>query len=63
MPAHTTARILTVDDDPIVRADLQLVVDEHERRHYLTMIESMVRAGHSENEITRAVEASRTANT
>ncbi len=37
--------------------------DEHERGHYVTMIESMVRAGHSENEITRAVEASRNANT
>jgi CheY-like chemotaxis protein len=37
--------------------------NEHERRHYLPMIESMVRAGHSEREITRAVEASRIANT
>jgi two-component system, response regulator PdtaR len=37
--------------------------DEHERRHYLTMVESMVRAGHSEKEITRAVEASRNAST
>lgn len=63
MPAHTTARILTVDDNPIVRADLKLVVNEHEHRHYMTMIESMVRAGHSENEITRAVEDSRIANT
>ena len=35
--------------------------DEYERRHYLTMVESMVRAGHSELEITRAVEASRIA--
>ena len=33
--------------------------DEHERRHYLTMIESMVRAGHSEAEIAHAVDASR----
>lgn len=165
MPAHTTARILTVDDNPIVRADLRLMLedagfevvpdardgveavdlarqhkpdlvlidlglpnldgveatrrilderdvpvvaltghsrgdfveraaaagavghvlkpfsrvelvktvsgaladrahrDEHERRHYLTMIESMVRAGYTEREITRAVEASRIANT
>lgn len=163
MPAHTTARILTVDDNPIVRADLRLMLedagfevvpearngveavdlarkhkpdlvlidlslplldgveatklilderdvpvvaltghsrgdfvqravaagavghvlkpfsrvelvetvsgaladraerDERERRHYMVMIESMVRAGHSELEITRAVEASRAA--
>jgi CheY-like chemotaxis protein len=33
--------------------------DEHERRHYVAMIESMVRAGHSEGEIARAVAASR----
>jgi DNA-binding NarL/FixJ family response regulator len=32
---------------------------EQERRRYLPMIESMVRAGHSEKEITHAVEASR----
>ncbi|HEY8723103.1 MAG TPA: response regulator [Gaiellaceae bacterium] len=165
MPAHTTARILTVDDNPIVRADLRLMLedagfevvpdardgveavdlarkhkpdlvlidlslplldgveatklilderdvpvvaltghsrgdfvqravaagavghvlkpfsrvelvetvsgaladraerDERERRHYMVMIESMVRAGHSELEITRAVEASRAATT
>jgi two-component system, response regulator PdtaR len=37
--------------------------DERERRHYMVMIESMVRAGHSELEITRAVEASRVATT
>jgi response regulator NasT len=37
--------------------------DERERRHYMVMIESMVRAGHSELEITRAVEASRAATT
>jgi predicted Ser/Thr protein kinase len=36
--------------------------DEHERRHYVTMVESMVRAGYSERQITRAVEASRSAN-
>jgi CheY-like chemotaxis protein len=35
--------------------------DAHERRHYLTMIESMVRAGHSETEIAQAVDASRSA--
>jgi FixJ family two-component response regulator len=35
--------------------------DEYERRHYLTVVESMVRAGHSELEITRAVEAFRIA--
>jgi CheY-like chemotaxis protein len=35
--------------------------NEHERRVYLTMIESMVRAGRSEQEITRAVETSRNA--
>jgi CheY-like chemotaxis protein len=35
--------------------------DEHERRHYLTMIESMERAGRSELEITRAVAAFRIA--
>ena len=29
--------------------------EDGERRHYLVMIESMVRAGHSESEITRAV--------
>lgn len=164
MPAHTTARILTVDDNPIVRADLRLMLedagfevvpdardgveavdlarehkpdlvlidlglplidgveatrlilderdvpvvaltghsrgdfveravaagavghvlkpfsrvklvetvsgaladraerDEHERWHYVAMIESMVRAGHSEKQITRAVEVSRAAN-
>jgi len=37
--------------------------DEYEQQHYLTMVESMVRAGHSEMEITRAVEASRIART
>jgi CheY-like chemotaxis protein len=36
--------------------------DEHERRQILTMIESMVRAGHSETEIARAVNVSRIAN-
>ena len=36
--------------------------NEHERRHYLTMIESMLRAGHSEKEINSAVRASRIAN-
>jgi response regulator NasT len=35
--------------------------DEYERRTYLTMIESMVRAGSSEKEITLAVEAARSA--
>jgi response regulator NasT len=35
--------------------------DDHERRYYVTMIESMVRAGHSEKEIARAVNASRIA--
>jgi response regulator NasT len=35
--------------------------DEHERRHYMTMIESMVRAGYTEREIARAVSASRIA--
>lgn len=28
MPAHTTARILTVDDNPIVRADLRLILED-----------------------------------
>ena len=28
MPALTTARVLTVDDDPIVRADLRLILEE-----------------------------------
>jgi two-component system, response regulator PdtaR len=27
LPAHTTARILTVDDNPIVRADLRLILE------------------------------------
>jgi response regulator NasT len=35
--------------------------DTHERRHYLTMIESMVRAGHSEAAIAHAVDTSRSA--
>ncbi|MFL5964846.1 MAG: response regulator [Gaiellaceae bacterium] len=35
--------------------------NEHERRHYLTMIESMMRAGYSEKEITHALKASRIA--
>lgn len=35
---------------------------EHERRHYLAMIESMVRAGYSEKEITNAINASRIGN-
>ena len=35
--------------------------DEQERRVYLTMIESMVRAGRPEREITRAVENTRAA--
>jgi response regulator NasT len=33
----------------------------HERRHYLTMIESMVRAGRSEKQITNAVETAHNA--
>src|SRR5258708_39903886 len=28
LPALTTARVLTVDDDPIVRADLRLILEE-----------------------------------
>ena len=28
MPAHTTARVLTVEDDPIVRADLRLILED-----------------------------------
>jgi response regulator NasT len=36
--------------------------NEHERRHYMAMIESMVRSGYSEKEIARAVAASRIAN-
>ena len=35
--------------------------DEHERWHYAAMVDSMVRKGHSELEITRAVEAFRIA--
>ena len=68
MPAHTTARTLTVDDNvgkPFSRLELvqgasgtadRAEREEHERRQYITMIEAMVRAGHSEAEITRAVE-------
>jgi CheY-like chemotaxis protein len=29
MPASTPARILTVEDDPIVRADLRLILEDH----------------------------------
>jgi len=29
MPASTTARVLTVEDDPIVRADLRLILEDH----------------------------------
>ena len=29
MPAGTTARVLTVEDDPIVRADLRLILEDH----------------------------------
>jgi response regulator NasT len=36
--------------------------DEHERRHHLIMIESMVREGFSEQEIARAINASRSGN-
>jgi CheY-like chemotaxis protein len=28
MPAHSTARVLTVEDDPIVRADLRLILED-----------------------------------
>src|SRR5213593_2645992 len=28
MPALTTARVLTVEDDPIVRADLRLILED-----------------------------------
>ena len=28
MPANTTARVLTVEDDPIVRADLRLILED-----------------------------------
>ncbi|MDX6451358.1 MAG: two-component system, response regulator PdtaR [Gaiellaceae bacterium] len=35
--------------------------DEHERQHYLPLIESMVRAGYSEKDIARTVDASRAA--
>ena len=65
MPAGAVGHVLK----PFSRAELVETVsgaladradrDEHERRHYLTMIESMVRAGHSEAEIAHAVDASR----
>ena len=29
MPASTGARVLTVEDDPIVRADLSLILEDH----------------------------------
>ncbi len=29
MPVSTTARVLTVEDDPIVRADLRLILEDH----------------------------------
>lgn len=29
MPASTTASVLTVEDDPIVRADLRLILEDH----------------------------------
>ncbi len=29
MPASTPARVLTVEDDPIVRADLRLILEDH----------------------------------
>src|SRR6187397_3140174 len=29
MPAHSPARVLTVEDNPIVRADLRLILEDH----------------------------------
>jgi hypothetical protein len=49
MPAHSTARAFTVEDD--------LVVPESEavQRHHLVLIESMLRSGHDEDEIVAAL--------
>jgi hypothetical protein len=57
LPPHSTARVLTVEDDPIVRGDLRLILEdsEAERRRDLILVESMVRDGHSEGEIVAAL--------
>jgi CheY-like chemotaxis protein len=53
-PFSRVELVETVSEALADRADR----DEHERRVYLTMVESMVRTNHSEHEITRAVETS-----
>jgi CheY-like chemotaxis protein len=53
-PFSRVALVATVSGALADRAER----DEHQQRIYLTMIESMVRAGRSEEEITRAVEDS-----
>jgi hypothetical protein len=57
LSSHSTARVLTVEDDPIVRGDLRLILEdsEAERRRDLILIEAMVRDGYSEGEIVAAL--------
>ena len=63
MSRHAPAHILPVDDNAIVRADLRVISEDADnddaRRRSLLLIESMVRAGYSEREITDAVMAAR----
>jgi hypothetical protein len=60
--SHATASVLSVADDSIVtdmlaeRADAEAEAVE---RHYLIMIESMVRDGYSESEIAERIRALR----
>jgi hypothetical protein len=63
--SHTTPATRATTDSaapPPAESDPRLVTDEGpthaelERLHYLLMIETMVRAGQSEDEITRAIQ-------
>jgi hypothetical protein len=49
MPAHSTARALTVEDDQVVPEP------EAVQRRQLVLIESMLRSGHDEDEIVAAL--------
>ena len=60
--SQATASVLTVEDDPIVTDMLAEPADaeaEAVERHYLIMIESMVRDGYSEPEIAARIRALR----
>ena len=62
MTSQAAASVLTVEDDPIVTdmlAERAEAEAEAVERHYLIMIESMVRDGYSESEIAARIRALR----